>query len=276
MLEEVLTKQETNLLKAMTKDYSDSYQEIKHEYEQYDWQYDDEGELKNTDDLKEFKKNMAIIIGSLWLTNGKNITKTSADTIGTTRLFYDFMDKQIDTRINTKLNLSHIISEQIRERNEKIQFKSIIGGNIKGTTQRMYSVVAQGVKGQKTPRQVEKSIKKILSNNGGKATTIATTEVNTHKSLAKQSAGKLSETRGNLMKKTWIYNWIAAEPRMDHASIDGEQVFGVGSYFSIGTDAPQNFGDPAQDINCHCSHIVEYTTPIDFDTDEYKEFIKNY
>lgn len=276
MLDDILEKQEKSLEKEISKDYVASYKKIKEQVEGIDWQYDDEGNIKNKEDVKKLNKEIAVIVSALWLSNGKNITMASGDTIETTRLYYDFFDKLVNPKITAKLNLDKIVREQIAVRDKQIGFKSIIGGNAKTTTKRINNTILKGIKGQKTPKQVEKQVRKVLGSNGGKALSIARTEVNTHKSLAKQSSGELSTERGNIMKKTWVYTGVSMEQRPSHVAMDGETVIGIDTYFSIGTTAPQQFGVPSEDINCTCIHVVEYVTPIDFDTKEYQDFIKDY
>jgi len=276
VLDDILEKQEKSLEKEISKDYVASYKKIKEQVEGIDWQYDDEGNIKNKEDVKKLNKEIAVIVSALWLSNGKNITMASGDTIETTRLYYDFFDKLVNPKITAKLNLDKIVREQIAVRDKQIGFKSIIGGNAKTTTKRINNTILKGIKGQKTPKQVEKQVRKVLGSNGGKALSIARTEVNTHKSLAKQSSGELSTERGNIMKKTWVYTGVSMEQRPSHVAMDGETVIGIDTYFSIGTTAPQQFGVPSEDINCTCIHVVEYVTPIDFDTKEYQDFIKDY
>lgn len=275
MLDEELSDLQKALENKIGNDYKESYKKIREEVDKVDWQYDDEDNLTNKKQLTDLEKAIGVILTALWIKNGVNIEETSKDTIGTTRLYFDFIDKQIDPRISTKLNLSKLISEQMIERNKKIQFNSVINGNAKVIRKKINKEVKKAVLNKQTTAQVKRNIKKSLSSNGGKAITIARTETNTHRSLAKQSAGKLSEDRGNLMKKEWVHGG-STEPRSSHLSIDGEVVYGINSLFSLGTIAPQQFGDPSEDINCSCFHVVTYTTPIDFDNDEYQEFIKDY
>ena len=267
MLEDKLTKQQNKLYNKIVKDYGVSYKEIKEVIDE-----DADGNIKAS---KGDNKKIALIMGALWLKNAVGTEKSSSNIIQTTRLYYDFIDKSLDDDIIGKLDLDKIVTKQLSVRNKKIGFKKLINVNAKNSIINVNKLIRAGVKGQKTPAQVEKEIKKYLQGNGGKALSIARTETNTHKSLAKLDAGNLSTKRGNLMKKTWIYTGASSDPRPSHQAMDGETVVGVDTYFSIGTVAPQQFGDPSEDINCTCSYVVEYITPLDFETDEFKEYVKN-
>lgn len=263
MNDEVLNKlnqeEQINMLKEIDKNYADLKLPVINPI------YDKNGNLKNEKEIKEKLKLFIIIISALWLANITILDKHSKNTIINTYAFYNALKKEIrkitvtelkelskDTMSTEKWN--KIMDKIILDRQKKIKIKQVLKGNIDLLNKRVQNTVQDMYRTGKSKPQIAKELETIFNYNKNKAKSIALTEVNWYKSEA-----QLEATNGLKIKKTWIHN-KARDPRETHVAMNGKSVIGRDTYFNVGglkTKAPQHFGIPSEDINCHCTMRIE-------------------
>jgi len=218
--------------------------------------YNKDGEITNEKEIKETLKKVLTIVSALWLLN-KAITDTKSTKVMTnTILYYNAVKKakNIPKTMITKKEWTSLIDKISSERAKQIKINQVIRGNARVLNKRIQQTVVSMYKRGKSKPQIAKELQRTMRFNKNKAKSIAMTELNYYKSEA-----QLQATDGLKIKKTWKHNH-ALEPRESHQRSDGKTVIGRDTYFVIGgnkTKAPQHFGIASQDINCHCSMIIE-------------------
>jgi hypothetical protein len=148
-----------------------------------------------------------------------------------------------------------IVNKIIKDRQKKIRINQVIKGNAKILNKRVQNTVMQMYRDGKNYKQTAKELERLYGYSKGKAKSIAITEKNFYKSEA-----QLEATKDLNIKKTWIHTGRGQEARETHKNANGQTVKGRDTMFNIGglkTKAPQHFGRPSQDINCHCIMRVE-------------------
>lgn len=228
--------------------------------------YDSEGNIKNEKEIKAQLKKILAIVTILWLTNSTIIDNSSIKTTTYTFSYYNAL-KQNLVRITAKeikelskttmssKKWTKIINKLVKERQKTIKIKQVIKGNANVLNRKLQNKIVSMYKAGKTKPQIAKEISKTMGYNKNKAKSIAMTEVNYYKSEA-----QIQATKGLNIKKTWIHNPIAKEPRDSHIQADGQTVIGNDTMFNVGgieTIAPQHFGIASEDINCHCTMQIE-------------------
>jgi len=105
-------------------------------------------------------------------------------------------------------------------------------------------------------------LKKIGLNNATKklrnrVNNILQSEGNTFRDRGKITAGKVvNRTTRKIVTKEWVWAMYGTpdEPRDSHFAANGQRV-PINENFVVGgqsVSAPRQFGDPAEDVNCHC------------------------
>lgn len=177
--------------------------------------------------------------GSMLIVNSRvntlKMAKNSLKTMITTKDWQDIMEKTIDKRM------------------KQVKIKQVIQGNAKRLNKKVQKTVMDGYKNGKRWTQISKELQEEFGYNKAKAKSIAITERNYYKSEA-----QLQAIKGTNIKKIWVHNDIGIA-RESHLEANG-QIADKNGYFSVGglqTQGPQHFGDPSQDINCHCTIRLE-------------------
>jgi hypothetical protein len=222
-----------------------------------DPKYDSDGNIKNEKEIKAQLKKLFIIMTGVWLVNRKIIDSYSEKVMISEYLAIVSLVKKkgIRATLVTRQDWNTIIRQTMLKRAKNVQIKQVISGNAKRLNKRLQQTVESMYKQGKSKPQIAKALQKELGYNKNKAKSIATTEINYYKSEA-----QLEATKGLDVKKTWVYNYRAKEPRESHLAADGQTVIGRDNYFTVGgikTKAPQHFGMADQDINCHCTMRIE-------------------
>jgi hypothetical protein len=219
--------------------------------------YDSEGNIKNEKEIKAQLKKLFIIMTGVWLANRKIIDSYSEKTMVREYLaIVSIVEKKgISATMVSRQDWNTIIKETMLKRAKNVKIKQVISGNAKALNKRLQNIVESMYKQGKNKNQIAKQLTKELGYNKNKAKSIATTEINYYKSEA-----QLEATKDLNVKKTWVYNYRAKEPRESHLAANGQTVIGRNNYFTVGgkqTTAPQHFGDASEDINCHCTMKIE-------------------
>jgi hypothetical protein len=245
-LEKLNTKEQLEMLRQINKNYDVKLPTIEPIY-------DDKGEIKNEKAIKDILKQVLLIITTIWLSNKAVIDTFSKKTITNTFSYYSVYKGTKIGKTSTSWNT--IINNAMKKRAEQVKIKQVIKGNITTLNKRLQTIVVDMYKSGKNKNQIAKELSRELGFNKQKAKSIAVTEVNYYKSEA-----QLEATKGLDVRKIWVYNPIALEPRETHIAADGQTVIGQDAYFNVGgnkTLAPQHFGLPSEDVNCHCTMRVE-------------------
>lgn len=220
--------------------------------------YNKDGELTNE---KEVKASLKLVLPILLLLWGHNLDITmnkSINTMNYTNLYYNGVKKGLKlskTMISVK-EWNKIVDKAVKDRQKAIKIKQVIRGNANSLNKRVQDTVLKMYKNGKNYKQTAKELQKQFGYNKAKAKSIAITEKNYYKSEAQLRA---IESITENVKKTWIHNNLSKEPRDSHVSANG-QVADKNGYFHIDgfkTKAPQHFGIPSEDINCHCTMRIE-------------------
>lgn len=242
-------------LLAMSREIDNNYAKL--ELPVIEPKYKD-GKLTNEKELKKKIKLFLGIAGLLWANNLTIINKNSKSI--QTLVFKDIVLKMAKKSLKTgitKTEWNEIIAQSMKDRAKKIKINQVIKGNVKRLNRNLQKTVISMYKEGKSKPQIAKALQKELGYNKAKAKQIATTEVNYYKSNAQLKAISKVEVP---IKKIWVYNKGAKEPREHHQMANG-QVADKNGYFTVGgkkTTSPQHFGDPAEDIYCHCSMQLEF------------------
>lgn len=213
--------------------------------------------LTNEKEVRESLKKVLPILLILWQRNNDSITKFSVKTMSSTRTYYNVVRiglKVPKTPISS-VSWEKTMSNILKDRQNKIKIKQVIRGNAKRLNKKVQSTVMKMYKEGKNYKQTVKELQKEFGYNANKAKSIAITEKNYYKSEA-----QLELTKDLTISKTWVHNSIAKEPRQSHINASGQTVIGRDTYFNVGgykTLAPQHFGLPSQDINCHCTMRID-------------------
>lgn len=219
--------------------------------------YDKEGNLKNEKEIKSKIKKYLPTLLTLWAVNIAITERNSIKTMTNTNLYINTLKKAIKkqkTAISVK-EWESIMKKTIKDRAKKIKIKQVINGNAKRLNKQVQNTVMTMYKNGKNYKQTAVELQKLYGYNENKAKSIAITEKNYYKSEAQLQA--IDNISGSV-KKIWIHNH-AKEPRLAHLYADG-QVADESGYFLVDgykTKAPQHFGIPSEDINCHCTMKIE-------------------
>lgn len=213
--------------------------------------------LTNEKEVRASLKKVLPILIILWQRNIATTTKFSIKTMTNTNLYFNSV--KIGLKVAKKpissVNWEQLMNKIVKDRQKKIKIKQVIRGNAKRLNKKVQETVLKMYKDGKNYKQTAKALEKEFGYSKGKAKSIAITEKNYYKSEA-----QLEATKDLNIKKTWIYNNRAKEPREHHQNADGQVVIGRDSYFIVGgmeTTAPQHFGKPSEDINCHCTMRID-------------------
>lgn len=245
-----LDKEETT---QMLKDIDANYKNLKLNIPSPE--YNNDGDWINEKEVKKKLKLVLPILLALWIRNNKIITKSSKATISNNFIYYNVIKKNMGKTVLTKKEWTSLVDDIVKKRQNKISINQVIRGNAKILNKRVQNTVETMYKNGKSYKQTAKELERQFGYNKNKAKSIAITEKNYYKSEA-----QLQATKGLPIKKTWIYNYLAKEPRLSHESMDGVSVIGRDAYFIVDgykTLAPQHFGVPSEDINCHCTMRIE-------------------
>ena len=220
--------------------------------------YNKDGELTNE---KEVKASLKLVLPILLLLWGHNIDTTmrkSINTMNYTNTYYNIVKKglkQPKTMISVK-EWNNIVDKAVKDRQKAIKIKQVIQGNANSLNKRVQDTVLKMYKSGKNYKQTAKELQRQFGYNKAKAKSIAITEKNYYKSEAQLKA---IESISDNVKKIWVHNDIGVA-RESHLQADG-QVADKDGYFHVAgykTLAPQHFGTPSMDINCHCTiKIIE-------------------
>jgi hypothetical protein len=258
-LDKLTTEEQLELLKTISDNYKNL--DLPIVYPVYS-----NGKVQNEKQIKENFKKILTVITALWIANLSFVENASKNVISESYAFYNLvkkgtlnitvkMIKEVSKETITVQKWNKIINDSLIKREKKIKIKQVLNGNIKTLNKQLQEIIVNGYKTGKTKPQIAKQINQQLGHNMNKAKSIALTEINFHKSEA-----QLEATEGLKISKTWIHNRQAKEPRETHIKANGKTVIGRDSYFNVGgkkTKAPQHFGIPSEDINCHCTMRIE-------------------
>lgn len=141
------------------------------------------------------------------------------------------------------------VTEYLRERTAK-KITTIATSRLKEVA----AVIEKGIAAGESMGQLEKSLRTYYTDNAEFfALRVARTE-----SMGLYNAGGLEGMRqGGVKKKQWL-SARDADTRDSHVFADGQTV-GVSELFTVGNSTcqhPGGTGDPAEDINCRCTHIA--------------------
>ena len=238
------------------------YNEIAKNYAELDLpiekpKYDKDGNLTNEKSVKKSLKKILPILLVLWSANlaiaenkSKKVMTNTNSYINTLKTASKLGKKSIST---TEWN--DIMNTLLKDRQKTIKIKQVIRGNANILNKNVQKLVNDMYKNGNSWVQTSKKLQELYGYNEKKAKSIAITEKNYYKSEAQIKA--IDNIKQNV-QKTWIHN-KAREPRESHLLADG-QVADKNGYFHIDgllTEAPQHFGDPSEDINCHCTMKIE-------------------
>lgn len=258
--------------KEMMSEIDKNYSELK--YQLPEPKYDKNGNLTNENQVKKALKKILPLLLILWSKNIKAIENTGAKIISSNLIFYSYIKNKVDTSktmITTK-EWNTIMDKILRDRQNKIKIRQVIKGNANVLNNQVQNLVQQMYRDGYSKPKTAKKLQQLFDYNKNKAKSIALTEKNFYKSEA-----QLQAIEGLDYKKTWIYNRGAKEPRETHTRADGKIADNKG-YFNIGgrkTKAPQHFGIPSEDINCHCTMRIDPIQKVDINIKELNEIFKN-
>lgn len=213
------------------------------------------GEIANKKEVDESLKKCFGILLMLWTLNWAISERKSKDSMVIVNGLVNTLKKSKNiprTTITTK-EWQEIMRKTISKRKKQVKIKQVIKGNASVLNKRVQKTVIGGYKNGKRWTQISKELQKEFGYNKNKAKSIAITERNYYKSEA-----QLQAIKGTNIKKIWVHNDIGIA-RESHLEANG-QVADKNGYFSVGglqTTGPQHFGDPEQDINCHCTIRLE-------------------
>jgi len=246
-----LDQQQTNeMLQEIDKNYADLKLNIPKP------KYNKNNEWENEKEVKRALKLILPIILALWIKNSTIIDTKSRKTIEYNIIYYSLLKVKQKTSktMLTKKEWTRIVDDIVRKRQKKIHINQVIRGNARLLNKKVQNTVVEMYKNGKNYKQTAKELQKIYGYNKNKAKSIAITEKNYYKSEA-----QLQGIKNLDVKKIWVYNYIAKEPREAHLAADGQMANKKG-LFNVGgllTEAPQHFGMPSEDINCHCTMRTE-------------------
>lgn len=233
--------------------------------------YDKNGEWKNEKEVKSKLKKILPILLALWWRNKAIIEDKSKNTIRNNLLFYSLLKVKTGvskTMITTK-EWTSIQLNLLKKRQKKIKINQVIRGNARVLNKQVQKLVNDMYRNGKSYPQTARKLQQLFGYNKNKAKSIAITEKNFYKSEAQLEAIKNLD-----VKKVWVHN-KANEPRPEHVSANG-QVADNRGYFNVGglkTKAPQHFGIPSQDINCHCTMKIELKNNVRITKEEIEKAI---
>lgn len=251
MTEREFDIEDKKITKEMLNEISKNYEELALDIPKP--KYDKEGNLENEKEIKSKIKKYLPILLTLWTVNLAITERNSTKAMTNTNLYVNTLKKAIKkpkTVISVK-EWNKIMDKTIKSRIKKVKIKQVISGNAKRLNKQVQNTVITMYKNGKNYKQTALELQKLYGYNENKAKSIALTEKNFYKSEAQLRA---TDNISGSVKKIWVHNH-AKEPRLSHLYANG-QVADKDGYFLIDgykTKAPQHFGIPSEDINCHCT-----------------------
>jgi hypothetical protein len=238
--------------------------------------YDKQGRLRNIKEVKNALKKIQPQIQDLWNDNLNIIDKYSKTTMTNNFILFEIAKIKLDMKSNliTEEAWYKTQNKLLLARHKKIKIKQVINGNARILNKRVQTLVNDMYKNGKSWVQTKKALQQEYGYNAGRAKRIAITE-----KLYYKSEAQLQGIKGLDVYKTWIYNNKAKEPRIHHEEADKKVVRGATKEFQIGayrTQAPQHFGLPSEDINCHCTMRIDLTDEVSIAPKEIREAIEQY
>jgi len=218
------------------------------------------------------------LIVLLWNKNSKKIIGSSENIMQDTWLFFEYVSVKKLNNSKVLLSSNDIakrIQTTIKKRESIIKWNNITKSNTRLLDRRVRNIIKSGISNNKTARQIREELTKTMNLNKGKAKSIAVTETNYYKSESKLQSGRLHQSKGNTIIKTWIYTYMSNEHRPNHIMANGQKVVGIDTKFNVGgksTIAPQHFGIASEDINCSCDYKIEYMEDVDTSITEYNNY----
>ena len=218
--------------------------------------YKKDGSLKNEKEVKSSLKRLLPLLTTLWTTNLVITEDKSVKTMIYTNTLINTLKKASNNK-KTMISVAEwqvIMKQTIAKRIKQVKIKQVIKGNAKRLNKNVQKIVIKMYKDGKSWVQTSKELQEVYKYNSSKAKSIAITEKNFYKSEAQIEATKGVDN----VQKTWIHNG-AREPRATHLSANG-QIANKDGFFTVDglkTKAPQHFGKPSQDINCHCTMRID-------------------
>lgn len=255
MTEKEFNKLDKQTQLSMLREIDKNYQEL--DLPIIEPNYDNNGEIKNKKEVDSSLKKCLTILFALWTINWA-ITETNSKksmVIVNNRINTLKRSKNATKTIITTKEWNNIIDKAVKDRIKKVKIKQVIKGNAKRLNKQVQKTVVNGYKNGKRWTQISKELQKEFGYNKNKAKSIAITERNYYKSEAQLQA--ISNAKG-IIKKIWVHNSIGIA-RDEHIAADGQVADKDGYFYVAGqkVQGPQHFGDPSQDINCHCTVRLE-------------------
>lgn len=255
MTEKQYNEQDKKITEEMFKELEKNYAEL--ELDIPEPKYDKKGNLKNEKEIKNKLKLLLPVFLVLWTRNITITEDKSVETMIITNTFINTLKKanKLPKTMITTSEWQNIMKETLKKRNKQVKIKQVINGNARVLNKQVQKIVNTMYKDGKSWVQTKKVLQNQFGYNERKAKSIAITEKNFYKSEAQlQAIDNITEK----VDKIWVHN-RANDPRPEHLHAHGEKADKKG-YFHIGgrkTKAPQHFGVPNQDINCHCTMRLE-------------------
>ena len=224
--------------------------------------YDKKGKWKNEKEVKKALKKLALEFEHLWSMNLLIIDKYSKKTLANNYILFEIVRVELEKQdeLMALAEWNKVQNKIIKSRQKKIKMRQIIHGNSRRTNKRFNKLVTDMYKNGYSWNDVEKALMKEFNYNSARAKRIAITEKNYYKSEA-----QLQAIKGLDVYKTWLYSYVAKEPRHDHVLASYQTVRGHDGLFEVGelkALAPQHFGLPEEDINCHCLMRIDLVEDI--------------
>lgn len=211
-----------------------------------------DGKIQNAKQIKKRFSTWKLIILALWVKNYETMIKSNRKQIQLDLDYGNDLRKEVKAPVKKS---QAVIDDIVDERMQKVKIKNVTNGNAKVFNKRIQNMVKEAYKTGKSKEQTMTLLQKEFEYNEKKAKSIAITERNYYISEAQLRAIEGIE---KLVTKKWIHNDIGI-PRPTHLEADG-QIADEDGYFHVGeyyVKAPQHFGLPEQDINCHCGMRID-------------------
>jgi hypothetical protein len=212
----------------------------------------------------------------VWNDNLETINKYSKMTVTNNYIVFNLIKVKLGMQpeLITEDKWYKIQDNLLLARQKNIKIKQVIKGNTRILNKKIQTLVNDMYKNGYSWVDTQRTLKNEFGYNSARAKRIAITE-----KLYYKSEAQLKSIKGLDVYKTWIYNFKAKESREAHLEANKQVIRGATAEFDIGgmsTQAPQHFGLPSEDINCHCTMRIDLADEVSIAPEEIRKAIEQY
>ena len=219
--------------------------------------------------LKEILK-WSLIVFSIWKLNKKVLDKNKQYISDITYNAFNISSHKLGMAFYTKNEFDKLVNNNIKNKN--INTLNIFNTKSKWQYRKIKSSIVQAMEDNVSDKQLLKIVSTNFYNLGIKTTSnLVSNEFKRYQTISQTTAEK------NLtMVKQWVYTYRSKERRNWHIAMDGQIADEKGyfhSSFGNKTQAPREFGEAIEDINCRCEMKLKLSDELTLENYDRKKIV---